>query len=130
MISRAFNALNRSLGLVLIPIIMDIVSFGLGLMITGFWGGSKVTLKLVLDAGLPSISSVIERNVFPVLTFDFGGGDPGTGALAIGLLMFFVGAFAEAGFIGLLYERARGNAVNLDTLVLCWQRDGSQLVQK
>lgn len=53
MINRAFNTLKRGLGLVLIPILMDIISFVLGLMTTGFWGESKITLKLALEVGMP-----------------------------------------------------------------------------
>lgn len=118
MINRAFNALNRRLGLVLVPALTDLVSFVFGLLTVGFWGASKFTFKLVLDAGLPSISTIIEHNVFAgSVNFDFAGSGPDTMALALALLLFVLGAFAEAGFIGLLYERAKGNAVNLDTFL-------------
>ena len=120
MINRAFSDLNRNLGLVLIPILMDLASFILGLMTTGFWGESKVSLKLALDVGLPSISTIMEQNVLAGgVNIGPDGALPGGIALFFALLFFLLGAFMEAGFIGLLYEAAKDNAPSLDSFLSC-----------
>lgn len=113
MVSRAFSALNRNPGLALAPILMDLTSFLLGLMTIGFWGESQLSLKLALDVGMPSISTILEKNVLASgVNFDlFGGGIEGSILLA--LLLLLLSAFVEAGFIGLLYELARDNAPSM-----------------
>jgi hypothetical protein len=120
MLNRAFSTLNRNLGLILIPIFMDLASFLLGLMTIGFWGESKVHLKLALDVGLPSIATVLEQNVLASgFSFNFGDGVGAWGfAFLLFLLFFVLGAYCEAGFIGLLYQAVAKDAPStLDTFL-------------
>ncbi|GEM_PF-2042772 len=118
MITRAFSALSRNLYLIIIPILMDLASFIFALVTTGFWGESKVSLKLALDVGLPSISSIFDQNVLVSgVNIDQAGALPGGIALILVLLFALLGAYFEAGFIGLLHEVAKDNVPSLDTFV-------------
>ncbi|MDD2211353.1 MAG: hypothetical protein PHN71_08570 [Candidatus Cloacimonetes bacterium] len=118
MINRAFSALSRNFYLILIPILMDLTSFIFALVTTGFWGESKVSLKLALDVGLPSISSIFDQNVLVSgVNINQTGALPGGIALILVLLFVLLGAYLEAGFIGLLHEVAKDNVPSLDTFV-------------
>lgn len=103
MVNRAFGALGRNPGLVIIPVVMDLLSFVLGLALIGYYGEPRVTLKLALDIGLPSISTVLENTVM-------AGGfypDLGGAALLLFVLFFVLRAFVEAGFFGLVVQLAK-----------------------
>lgn len=114
MVNRAFSALNRNLGLVLVPIFMDLMNLLLGLASTGFWGESKLSLKLALDVGLPSIATVLEHNVLAGPELSGSGALP---AMLLALFFLLLGAFVEAGFIGLLCEAGREKAATLAAFV-------------
>ncbi len=118
MISRAFSTLNRNLGLVLVPVLMDLASFALGMMTVGFWGQSKLSLKLALNVGLPSISAILEQNVLAgEITLGLDGAGPAAATFLLAILFLFLSAFVEAGFVGLLYEVAGEKAPSLDSFV-------------
>lgn len=103
MVNRAFQALGKNPGLAIVPVAMDLLSFVLGFMFIGFIGEPRVSLKLTLDIGLPSVSTVLENTVMAdVLHFDSGGA-----ALLLFIFFFVLGAFVEGGFFGLLIQLAK-----------------------
>lgn len=112
MVNRAFSALNRNLGLVLIPVLLDLVFFILGMMATGFWGDAQLSIKVILDVGLPSISAILEHDI---LAGSLVGAD--SPVVFLFILSLLMGAFAEAGFVGLLYEIAREKVPALGSFV-------------
>jgi len=105
--NRVSSLLGRNVSLVLIPIVMDLTTFFLGLMTTGFWGESKLTFKLILNVGIPSIAQILEQNIMAgALNFNIGQFSSFGVAIILFLVFFIAGAFIEAGFIGLVFELA------------------------
>jgi hypothetical protein len=115
MISQAFSILGRNKSLAMYPIILDLMSFLIGIAVIGFRGEPKLTLKLALDVGLPSISSVLDRNIM-VNGVHFSMNGPSVPMILVVLFFVFlcIGAFLQGGFIGLLYEAGRGQRVSLN----------------
>lgn len=115
MISQAFSILGRNKSLAMYPIVLDLISFLVGIGVTGFHGESKITLKLALDVGLPSISSLLDRQLM-VNGVHFSLQDPSLPMILVLLFVVFlcIGVFLQGGFIGLLYEAGRGMRISSD----------------
>lgn len=73
MIGQAFERLRDSWTLVLYPIAFDLAALWGRIGLFGFHGESKFSLKLTLDAGLPSIANLIDQKL--------GGGGLSLGAI-------------------------------------------------
>ncbi|OZM56719.1 hypothetical protein CIB95_10890 [Lottiidibacillus patelloidae] len=107
MISNGFNRLSNHKLLIVFPIAYDLLALMYGLLFTGFYGESKVSIKLAIEVGLPSIATIIDQQVNVMansLTFYPGMVEPSLQMLlllAIGLLFT---AFLQAGFIGLVND--------------------------
>lgn len=106
--NRSFSLLRRNLGLILVPVIMDIIAFFTGLLAVGFFGEPSFQLKLFLTVGVPSIGDILENNFLAGGNINLTGTPEAAGIAVLLFLIFLVlSAFIEAGFIGLLYETAR-----------------------
>jgi hypothetical protein len=105
MITEAYEKLSRVKALALYPIVLDLAAFLIGLAIIGFAGTSKFTFKFSLNPGLPSISDVIDQNMMAngLLISTNSASLPMAMVLAF-IVFWVIGAFVQAGFIGLLYE--------------------------
>lgn len=98
MIREAFSLLHGNRKLMLYPILVDIVSIGLFLMTTGFSGQSKISFKISLAVGLPSVNHLIDQPGFGTNIHFFSG--LSTVVVLIVILVFR--AFFQGGYIGLL----------------------------
>lgn len=106
MITEAYEKLNRVKALVLYPIMLDFIAFLLGIAIVDFPSTSTFTLQFSLNPGLPSINHVIEQNVMVNNGLYFSS-DPDAFPMAMlftSIFFLLIGAFIQAGFIGLLYH--------------------------
>ncbi len=115
MIQQGFAKLSRNLLLVAIPLLFDLLSFFLGLFLHGFSGGSKMTLKVNLTVGLPSVSELLDRTLMANgVHIDLHGLSLTGLALLLPLLFLLFSAFLQGGFIGLLHDVAAGRRATLD----------------
>ncbi|WP_019120144.1 hypothetical protein [Brevibacillus massiliensis] len=114
MISDAFFKLRRQLLLALVPIVLDLFGFLVGLAVYGFSGGSKLTLKLTLNIGLPSVSSLLDRQFMPGgIQFNFSEAAP-FAAILLFVLFMMLSAFFQGGFISLLQKAAEDRRISLE----------------
>ncbi|MBO8171622.1 MAG: hypothetical protein H0Z33_07020 [Bacillaceae bacterium] len=115
MISEGFSKLRDHLSLVLYPILFDLLAFVVGIAVSGFPGQSKMTFKFSLNVGLPSISHVLDQNV---MANGFSISTDGSAVpmllILLFIIFFIIGAYLQAGFIGLLHEAAKGRETSLD----------------
>lgn len=105
MFSEAFTKTSRYRALFLLPIGLDLLSFMIGILMVGYHGGSKATIRLALQVGIPSVSSVVSRSV---MVGGIGLSMIGAAAvmIVIMLLFFVLRAFLMGGYIGLLQHAA------------------------
>ncbi|MFM1652369.1 hypothetical protein ACI7RC_09745 [Brevibacillus sp. B_LB10_24] len=114
MISDAFFKLRRQLLLALVPIVLDLFGFLVGLALYGFPGGSKFTLKLTLAIGLPSVSSLLDRQFMPGgIQFNFGESTP-LAVILLFVLFMILSAFFQGGFISLLHKAAEDRRISIE----------------
>lgn len=110
---RPFSLLLKNLGLVLVPVLMDLASFILVFFTIGFVGESTFRLTPALTVGVPSVGDILNQKIIysGLQSVDQSVLLNQTGIiLLISLITMVLGAFANAGFIGLLHETAKKNA--------------------
>ncbi|MTI96283.1 MAG: hypothetical protein FH749_12540 [Firmicutes bacterium] len=113
-VERGFSTLTRNLGLFIVPVVMDLISFLMGLATVGFVGEAAFTFKFSVNVGLLSIADILEHYVMMnglVFNLDEGLGIMGPALLLFAVFMIF-SAFVEAGFVGLLYDVVRRQSVS------------------
>ncbi len=114
--SQALEALRRNFGLVLVPVLMDLLSLLMVLFLLGEWVGrippDQFRVKFAIPTVPPSISNVTEIN-FLRLDFSASAGGwevidriVGTGGpfLLMLVISFLVGSLVTGGFLGLLKD--------------------------
>lgn len=124
MVAEAFGLLRRYRGLVLYPIVLDLVAL-FTRFVTGQFGPTRVTLKFLLEPGLPSMLNLFDPASGGSGVLNFDGIDIGKAAPVLGLfvlVMFFVTAFVAAGFIGLLHEASSERPAGFDVFLAYGQR--------
>ncbi|MBO0600592.1 hypothetical protein I2483_02855 [Sporosarcina sp. E16_3] len=113
----AFKKLHRNIILIIYPIIYDLVSLAIGMSIVGFYGKNLVSIRMILEMGIPSVSNL--SNI-PLLVNDIGfltipvEIPPIT--LAITITAIMIGAFLQGCYIGYLSFIAKDVKFNFKQL--------------
>lgn len=109
---RPFSLLLKNLGLVLVPVLMDLASFILVLLTIGFVGESTFRITPALTVGVPSIGDILNQKIIysGLQSVDQSVLPNQTGIILLILITLVLGAFVNAGFIGLLHETAKKKA--------------------
>lgn len=115
MVAQSFSLLSKNKSLVLYPIVFDFVALLVGIAVAGFSGGSKITFKLTLNVGLPSISSVVDQTVMANgVNFSINNPSIPLVMILIFLVFLIIQSFLQAGYIGLLHEVVQEREVPFD----------------
>lgn len=105
---RAFDTLRRNPSLLLYPALMDSAGLAAGWLSVGFIGTSQISVKLILDMGLPSLGHLINVPIImnsPDFLSRHGGG-PVIGLVT--LLFLLLTALMQGGYIASLDKALRG----------------------
>jgi len=108
LIAQAFRRLSQNLMLFVLPLVLDAALFVYGLSQHGFGAGTKMSFKIALTVGLPSVGQILDRPVVAdPLTLPLSGGAIISGTVLLAMLVFLVvSAFIQAGYVGLLQDAA------------------------
>ncbi|MDQ8737624.1 hypothetical protein [Paenibacillus sp. LHD-38] len=117
---KAFPRLHRQLRLVIYPIILDAVSFMAGWYMIGFSGESRLSCRVILEMGMPSVTHLLNTPLFANQTeFLNIPGKPSFAWIVVALIML-LSAFAQGGFISALWNMTDSKSVNFKSFI----RDG------
>ncbi|MEC0242813.1 hypothetical protein P4H66_23665 [Paenibacillus dokdonensis] len=98
---KSFRLLFRNPLIIIYPIILDALSFIIGLMIVGFIGVPSLSVRLILEMGIPSVSYV--SNIPQLINqMQFMGDTVTVRAWIPVILMLLLMAFAQGGYIASL----------------------------
>jgi hypothetical protein len=122
MLSEAFTKLKSNKFLLIFPIGFDFLAFFLGIALIGFYGQSKMTIRFVLDVGMPSVSTLIDQKVNFMLNgfnLNLNSSFEEISSLIIFsiLLSFIIGSFLQAGFIGLLNNTIQAKPLSFSRFI-------------
>ncbi|MEK3889998.1 hypothetical protein [Bacillus sp. FSL K6-3431] len=101
---KAFGNIHRHYTLLLYPILFDLLSLVIGCSIIGFYGKEIVSIRLILEMGLPSVSHLANIPLFANnLEFLNAAVDKPTYTWLVVVIMIIIGAFLQGGYISFLY---------------------------
>ena len=125
----AFKKVNRNVKVIIYPILYDLISLAIGISIVGFYGKDLISIRMILEMGIPSISNL--SNI-PLLVNDIGflaipvEIPPIT--LVITIITIIFGAFLQGGYIGYLSSIANEETFNFKQLVKVGMRSWIQFI--
>lgn len=118
---KTFRLLFRNPLIMMYPIILDALSFVVGLMIVGFIGVPSLSIRLILEMGIPSVSYV--SNIPQLINqMQFMGDTISVRAWIPVIFMLLLMAFAQGGYIASLRNVAEGSPISIGQFM----RDGKK----
>ncbi|MCJ8009405.1 hypothetical protein ACFFF5_18340 [Lederbergia wuyishanensis] len=106
----AFRKVHNHYTLILIPIIYDFISLGLGLLLVGFNGKEMLSSRLILEMGIPSASHLSNIPLFANHVDLLHISDKGHSfSWIVIVVMIIIGAFLQGGYISFLHSIVIGN---------------------
>jgi len=116
-----FRLLFRNPLIIMYPIILDALSFVIGLMIVGFIGIPSLSIRLILEMGIPSVSYV--SNIPQLINqMQFMGDTVSVRAWIPVIFMLLLMAFAQGGYIASLRNVAEDSPISIGQFM----RDGKK----
>ncbi|MGE7827574.1 hypothetical protein [Paenibacillus sp. NPDC093718] len=109
---KTFRLLFRNPLIIIYPIILDALSFIIGLMIVGFIGVPSLSIRLILEMGIPSVSYV--SNIPQLINqMQFMGDTISVRAWIPVIFMLLLMAFAQGGYIASLRNVVEGRPISI-----------------
>lgn len=109
---KTFGLLFRNPLVIIYPIVLDALSFIIGLMIVGFIGAPSLSVRLILEMGLPSVSYV--SNIPQLINqMQFMGDTVSVRAWIPVIVMLLLMAFAQGGYIASLRNVVEGKPISI-----------------
>ncbi|MCT1398522.1 hypothetical protein M4D81_05820 [Paenibacillus sp. p3-SID867] len=109
---KTFRLLFRNPLIIMYPIILDALSFIIGLMIVGFIGVPSLSIRLILEMGIPSVSYV--SNIPQLINqMQFMGDTISVRAWIPVIFMLLLMAFAQGGYIASLRNVVEGRPISI-----------------
>ncbi|PJN50165.1 hypothetical protein PAEVO_52090 [Paenibacillus sp. GM2FR] len=109
---KTFRLLVRNPLIIMYPIILDALSFIIGLMIVGFIGVPSLSIRLILEMGIPSVSYV--SNIPQLINqMQFMGDTVSVRAWIPVIFMLLLMAFAQGGYIASLRNVVEGSPISI-----------------
>lgn len=109
---KTFRLLFRNPLIIMYPIILDALSFIIGLMIVGFIGAPSLSIRLILEMGIPSVSYV--SNIPQLINqMQFMGDTISVRAWIPVIFMLLLMAFAQGGYIASLRNVVEGSPISI-----------------
>ena len=120
---------HRHYPLILYPIIFDFISLFIGWYLIGFHGTDKISIRLILEMGLPSLGHISNIPIFTNMT-DFLNVDvtiPSYTWIVV-VTMIIIGAFLQGGYISYLYAIVKGNDFHFSKFLKAGKRNWMQFI--
>lgn len=129
MIIQACRKLNRNIVILLFPILFDLLAFILALSFVGFAGKGMVSIRMILEMGMPSISHLSNIPLFSS-GFEFLSiaETMPLNALLVTITLVLAGAFLQGSFIGCLTAIAEDRLVAFKDLLRIGLRNWIQFI--
>lgn len=108
---KTFRLLVRNPLIIMYPIILDALSFIIGLMIVGFIGVPSLSIRLILEMGIPSVSYVSNIPQF-INQMQFMGDTVSVRAWIPVIFMLLLMAFAQGGYIASIRNVVDGSPIS------------------
>ncbi|MGG3507960.1 hypothetical protein ABES58_21035 [Paenibacillus lautus] len=109
---KTFRMLFKNPLIIMYPIILDALSFIIGLIIVGFIGVPSLSIRLILEMGIPSVSYV--SNIPQLINqMQFMGDTISVRAWIPVLFMLLLMAFAQGGYIASLRNVVEGSPISI-----------------
>ncbi|MEC0206647.1 hypothetical protein P4H39_28990 [Paenibacillus lautus] len=109
---KTFRLLFRNPLIIIYPIILDALSFIIGLIIVGFIGAPSLSIRLILEMGIPSVSYV--SNIPQLINqMQFMGDTISVRAWIPVIFMLLLMAFAQGGYIASLRNVVEGRPISI-----------------
>lgn len=109
---KTFRLLFRNPLIIMYPIVLDALSFIIGLMIVGFIGAPSLSIRLILEMGIPSVSYV--SNIPQLINqMQFMGDTISVRAWIPVIFMLLLMAFAQGGYIASLRNVVEGSPISI-----------------
>ncbi|WP_098742099.1 hypothetical protein [Paenibacillus sp. EZ-K15] len=109
---KTFRLLFKNPLIMMYPIILDALSFIIGLMIVGFIGVPSLSIRLILEMGIPSVSYV--SNIPQLINqMQFMGDAISVRAWIPVIFMLLLMAFAQGGYIASLRNVVEGSPISI-----------------
>ncbi|MGG4107710.1 hypothetical protein AAXB25_27855 [Paenibacillus lautus] len=109
---KTFRLLFKNPLIIMYPIILDALSFIIGLIIVGFIGVPSLSIRLILEMGIPSVSYV--SNIPQLINqMQFMGDTISVRAWIPVLFMLLLMAFAQGGYIASLRNVVEGSPISI-----------------
>lgn len=97
----SFKKLNKNLFLIVYPILFDLFALAVGLWMIGFTGEKVVSIRMILEVGIPSTGHLSNIPLFAnMMEFLNYSGSMIDIAPMIVILIVIAGAFLQGGYIG------------------------------
>jgi hypothetical protein len=109
---KTFRLLFKNPLIMMYPIILDALSFIIGLIIVGFIGVPSLSIRLILEMGIPSVSYVSNIPQF-INQMQFMGDTISVRAWIPVLFMLLLMAFAQGGYIASLRNVVEGSPISI-----------------
>lgn len=120
---KTFRLLFKNPLIMMYPIILDALSFIIGLIIVGFIGVPSLSIRLILEMGIPSVSYV--SNIPQLINqMQFMGDTISVRAWIPVLFMLLLMAFAQGGYIASLRNVVEGSPISIGQFM----KDGKKYV--
>jgi hypothetical protein len=109
---KTFRLLFKNPLIMMYPIILDALSFIIGLIIVGFIGVPSLSIRLILEMGIPSVSYV--SNIPQLINqMQFMGDAISVRAWIPVIFMLLLMAFAQGGYIASLRNVVEGSPISI-----------------
>ncbi|MBT2761531.1 MULTISPECIES: hypothetical protein [Paenibacillus] len=109
---KTFRLLFKNPLIIMYPIILDALSFIIGLIIVGFIGVPSLSIRLILEMGIPSVSYV--SNIPQLINqMQFMGDTISVRAWIPVIFMLLLMAFAQGGYIASLRNVVEGSPISI-----------------
>lgn len=119
-LQQAFNRLHRNIWIVFCPIILDAISLLTGWYFIGFSGESRLSWRIILEMGMPSLSHLLNTPIMAnQIEFLNNPGNSSFAWIAVALILL-ASAYVQGGFISLLKGAADGEKTSFVQFI----RDG------
>lgn len=126
---KAFRKFHRHLHIVIYPILFDIISLTIGWIFAGFYQENLVSIRLILEMGLPSVSHISNIPLF-ANNMDFLNttSEIPTYTVMIVITLIVIGAFLQGGYISHLQAIATEQQYNFSKFIHAGNRNWIQFV--
>ncbi|WP_191271032.1 hypothetical protein [Neobacillus kokaensis] len=129
LVVEAIKKVHRHFTLIFLPVMFDLLSFVVGWLMVGMDGKERISIRLILEMGLPSVSHVSNIPLFAnnIDLLKSSGNLPSfSWLIVIGLII--IGAFLQGGYISFLFSIVNGKAFDISNFLHAGKKNWIQFI--